>query len=584
MKNPPRLVYLRGRQPLAEQTARYLLESAGSRDLACDLVIVPTAAAGRRIRHALGASGGAWSPEFRLPMDALVAGDAQEAKAFERLAAWALSLEKARPGELFPSAEFLEAAAARLRTAAAFIRLEDELAEAGMGPQDLAEKDLPEAGRWREIAALSHRAESLLEAAGLQHPNRRKLEEARSPARTFRKITVACVPDLPTLVVRWLEAMARKGTAVEILAWAPEGVEASWDQWGRPMEVAGPFPSGRSIRAYACVADEVRGILEFFAAAKEPGDYASVLADSELAAELALAVGERGLVAYEPSGVPLSQTRAGRAAQLWKTWCGTKEFASLRTLCEDPAVASWIGEKAGLGISDVLEVLEELSAQCFARTLDQALDIHRPANRPKRQRDAEAFERRKKFLEALKGLPMGGVLPAARGCAQARGAAEVMELWDQVAASQLVPSGMREEVFGAALAEARLYEARPEAASFEIQGWLEAPWQNASRLAISGCSAGVLPALPAPEPFLPDSMRQELGLPSSQSRRLRDACMLACLTASRDPEDFLLTFSRNGPDDSPQLPSELLLQCPGGELPERILSVFQPHGGASARA
>lgn len=92
-------------------------------------------------------------------------------------------------------------------------------------------------------------------------------------------------------------------------------------------------------------------------------------------------------------------------------------------------------------------------------------------------------------------------------------------------------------------------------AALDIVGWLELHLDDAPHLAITGVIEHAVPAVLNADPFLPNALRRELGLPSNESRLGRDSYLLAALLASRDTHLFL---HRHHPDGSQTLPSRLL--------------------------
>ena len=87
------MVPLTAKNSLAAQVASVLLRGRDGSpiDLGDTLVLIPTAGAGRAIRRELSKEG-VLSPQFRLPMDALVPKNLPVASRLEREAAWATLL------------------------------------------------------------------------------------------------------------------------------------------------------------------------------------------------------------------------------------------------------------------------------------------------------------------------------------------------------------------------------------------------------------------------------------------------------------------------------------------------------------
>ena len=101
-------------------------------------------------------------------------------------------------------------------------------------------------------------------------------------------------------------------------------------------------------------------------------------------------------------------------------------------------------------------------------------------------------------------------------------------------------------------------------AALDIVGWLELHLDDAPHLAITGFIENAVPAVLNGDPFLPNTLRRELGLSSNESRMGRDSYLLSALMASRDTHLFLY---RHHPDGSQTLPSRLLYR---GDTPQKI--------------
>ena len=147
-------------EPLGAQVAAHLLAGRMEKpiDLGDTLVLIPTAGAGRAIRRELSKKG-ALSPQFRLPMDALVLSGVLVASRLEREAAWALLLDPAKRqpfASLIPQIVPLDTADDRFGVAARLCTVCDQLAEAGLDPASslLLEKLTEDAPRWSAFGKL----------------------------------------------------------------------------------------------------------------------------------------------------------------------------------------------------------------------------------------------------------------------------------------------------------------------------------------------------------------------------------------------------------------------------------------------
>ena len=114
--------------------------------------------------------------------------------------------------------------------------------------------------------------------------------------------------------------------------------------------------------------------------------------------------------------------------------------------------------------------------------------------------------------------------------------------------------------------------ADPEAV--EMVGWLELPLDDAPILAVIGVNEGHVPSSSTSDLFLPDRLRQRLGILDNTRRIARDAYAVSAMVASR--EHLLLVGGRQSESRDPLRPSRLLLSTDGGDQPSRVLSLLDP--------
>lgn len=116
----------------------------------------------------------------------------------------------------------------------------------------------------------------------------------------------------------------------------------------------------------------------------------------------------------------------------------------------------------------------------------------------------------------------------------------------------------------------------------ELLGWLELPLDTAPALIVSGFNEGHVPTSVNSDLFLPNQLRQQLGLIDNRRRYARDAYALSVLNASR--EDLTLIAGRFTADHDPLAPSRLAFATDPETMARRALRVFStPAGEEPAR-
>ncbi len=141
-------------------------------------------------------------------------------------------------------------------------------------------------------------------------------------------------------------------------------------------------------------------------------------------------------------------------------------------------------------------------------------------------------------------------------------------------ALNLSPAEMLELLLRA-LANESWYEERKDA-QIDLEGWLELPWNTARLLIITGMNEGLVPDSRLGDVFLPDSLRQKIGLRSDADRLARDAYLMTTLIESRRRDGRVCfiagAYGRGG---DPLRPSRLLFRCDDTELPARAARLFR---------
>ncbi|NLI00253.1 MAG: hypothetical protein GX446_12275 [Chthonomonadales bacterium] len=110
----------------------------------------------------------------------------------------------------------------------------------------------------------------------------------------------------------------------------------------------------------------------------------------------------------------------------------------------------------------------------------------------------------------------------------------------------------------------------------ELLNWFELAHDDAPIKAVIGMNDGRIPETAPDDAFLPDTVRQDLGLPCSRSRQARDVLYLTRLAAST-PHLALVVGTQSLTGDILR-PSRLLFACDVALLPQRAQSLFGRDG------
>jgi ATP-dependent helicase/nuclease subunit B len=118
-------------------------------------------------------------------------------------------------------------------------------------------------------------------------------------------------------------------------------------------------------------------------------------------------------------------------------------------------------------------------------------------------------------------------------------------------------------------------------------GWLELPWCPDDEIVIAGFNEGCVPENIVGHPFIPDSLRKELGISTNEAREARDSFILAQALACREEGSLSIYLHQTSSDKNVMKPSRILFNGIGDdELPGlalRLYAVTKGNEGAPAK-
>ena len=634
-------LFLAPHQPLVAAvadwlTARARLTPGGVRSLSHLLVVVPTRQAGRRLRLALAErTGGCLPPLLRLPAQLIVPAAPPErpaasaAETVGLLSRLLLGLDLQAFPNLFP-----EKGRPREKTFSWALGVARQLAElwnllqenaltmadvAARAEDLLAGEDLDiEVGRWQELARL----EELFFAQMARHKllpaplaRQQAVADPLLPEGVERLVLPALADAQPALY----PVLERLGARLEIsvLLHAPRTDDDRFDRWGRPEpsrwagEQAPTLPlRDEQIILAANSADQARLAAELFAAVPEDEEYPSLgMADDALFSELHSAFLARGLPLHNPAAYPLPASSLGRLIRQLEQLRREPKYPVLSAFLREADVMHWLEHSLApspeTAYSDVLAALDELQNAHLPQTLEDALFFCRRACEDG-GREAPARDLLRRALEAVHTLldPRGRTHPdhVTAMLQQIFGARTLQEQKPgdrELAAAAEATLSVFDSLASGALAEALddaqrslLYETLLSAAAYPLEpenaeallteGWLELPWSPSREIVITGFNDGSVPDAVVGHAFLPDRLRNGLGLTSNERRAARDAYLLQALLTSRPPGAVRLLLERVSAQNDVRKPSRLLFLCDEATLTARAKRLFRDAESAAS--
>jgi len=591
----------------------------GELDLSTTVILVPTSETGRRLREALAthtaSQDGAviapyvWHPESALgwQVDRSVLATALQ----ERLA-WIAVLSAIRMEDfasLFPVVPGMERRLWATGVAETLAGLKRSLGAGGLSFADVSSRlsDGEDAARWEELSVLEERYLKALQAFDVQDTQAVKAVRAQAPLLPpeITRLVVFAFADPPMLLRQWLQNAAVH-TSVEIYVHAPASLRDRFDAHGVPLLVdwsqgmVRPELEPEQLHLVTQPQDQARTTVELMRRIVRVENAIAVgICDTSLAPHLIGALAGEDVHAYDPAG---KQARLHPLLEMLRGWqrlVQSRTWRAFASFVRQDEVLRVVAVKHDFKESSLLSLLDDFMQKRLPSTLDEAAVLSTSTMSDKDRQEplaklhsliADILGRidawgRQPVTDALRGLLewiygarqfatesdtdrdhthlLGEAMRLAEEC---RATGE--SLGDGGAASQLFPLVLGE------LEKVPLADRRGDV-DLVLQGWLELLWEPSPGLVIAGFNDESVPGTVVADPFLPDHMREHLGLSCQASRRARDAYLLAALAAQRQKSKGLHLVVGQVNDAGDVLrPSRLLFSCNDDTLTQRVRQLF----------
>jgi ATP-dependent helicase/nuclease subunit B len=592
----PRLIHLGWDGPALPRAAEFLRERFED-DFDGVTIALPGARAGRRLEELLiGLCRPSWAPPHIATIgpitDALVRFSRPRAGGLAREIAWVEALQALPPAAL--AALCLHPPATQDFTGwtalAGQVRaLHQELAAEHKRFADLpgcALLPVRERARWQALAQAQELYADLIARCGWCDPHLERLRvlESQAPLRAPRALVLVGIAAVNGLQKELLQRAAAQGVEVLALIVAPESEAAGFDEYGFVRteawnDRAVPLDDARWRVADrpADQAEEVVSFLEAACGGQLDGRASVAVLQEEVTPFLARRLTERGSGLRPPLGRMVSETAPGRLLDALRAYLEGREPRALAALVRHPDLAAR------------LALARDPGAAC-----DEYLHERLPSRMDPGWAPVAELERLCGALAGAELLPLDA-WPQEIGKLMKEVFAQRLEREDEAGVEKI--SAALEEV--AALPEP-LAEERVGAADFlrlvmhacgretlapdvtlrglEQLGWLELTLDEAPALAVAGFQLGTAPEAVHGHPFLPESLRVALGLPTNDDRRARDVWALHVLGSVR--EALLCVSGQRGTAGDPWLPSPLVFQ--GADAAARVRAFFRAPAALAA--
>lgn len=629
MQKSTERIFLGWDRPVVEAVADHLLSGLNPPffNLSGTVVLVPTRQAARRLRATLAArsaerGGAVGGLEVVTPSWLLRLGvpELPEADSITTSAVITSMLGRLGPENfpaLFaacpeePSPEWLRGAASVVQ------RTRSALADGGLSVRDVVDRfsgDLQELDRWQDLARLEAGVSSAFTGLGFSDAclNQTRLPDTVSLPAGTACVVLAGLPDPSPLVVKILTGLASR-VQVRVLIHAPEELQDSFDDWGRPdMEIwcrreldipdeernliSTRDPEDQARKVLVCMAREAAQPLGANGKPPAPGDFAIAIPDREISAPLLSALAAAGIPAHDPAPVPFVRSRLGRLLSGLVRLLARDEYQVLHELLRHPDFLRWITTGMDKTPAQLLEAFDEVQNRFLpftARLMHEragsvgASDpgcalvfqaLEKMLGWAAKCAGPQLFEQLGAWLSAIyAGCRLDPRDPETTGFVSA--SEQLEQVFREVSACasrfpEISDSGLL-ALFSARLNALSLVPVR-EGAVLDLDGWLEMAWNNAPIAIVTGLNEGSLPEAVPADALLTVSLREKLGLYSDPQRLARDAFLLAGIIASRRKcGRTILITGRTGMGGDPRKPSRLLFRVSDEKLAGRVRDLFE---------
>lgn len=468
---------------------------------------------------------------------------------------------------------------------------------------DSAKKVLEEAlgdevERWTELAELETAFFEYLHKYGLRHrtecANLAKTAPVKLPSGIRKVVLPALVDPVPVL----FNVLERQGDELDVtvLIYGCEADGDKFDDWGRPKvdrwtSNARPALTLQDDDIIVAASDDklAKAIANDFPAAKDDKKLPSLgLCDESLFDALSAAFLGKGYELHNPEKYRLLSSSLGRIASRllllvasvdpypWDDFISLmREDDILRYLTRGEG-APWrekilegidlfrnkmlpetVATKGTWQLGNFARTSERRAVEDFAKAADKIAGLIGSA---RENGDFSAVGFLRKALSAIYTERKLSDGPGDREFAAAIDAMnEVLKGFDgDVIKSLGLDAGMQSALLRKLLADA-VYSLEPDSAEAMLtEGWLELAWSPNDKIALAGMNEGCVPDTVAGHIFLPEKLREALGLPSNDQRLARDTFLLSSILDARCAGDVRAYYSRTSDKGDIHKPSRLL--------------------------
>lgn len=475
-----------------------------------------------------------------------------------------------------------------------FLEIKTLCAQAGLSIKDAAKKISEsaniESDRWEEIEKFDESYVLSLSKISKKDPADALLEALKNPRETPETVFLAGIADAPKILFDALKKFEENGSKIFSLTIAKEALSKHFDAFGIPEENywkdkifdipngAISVPQTRIIQAQNVANDAAK----FGANAADA--CAIACEEGASAAAIARALASKNIKSFSPEGEKLSDGEIFDFLKTLSLYFSARDFDSLKTIVQKDAMLSFLKHKTNLCPKEIFETIDCYKFEKFALNPETAMKLAEEKNDTSALSLFEAINSALTPDAELNSEKIAQILQTFFAKIKTFDA-EIKEEAESISAT-LCQIKAAEEAFGKAslpetieillgAADKKTFGKIRAHGEIQMKNWLEIFWTPEPNLLIADFNDGQVPENISSDAFMPNSLREFLGIRAAKSRHARDSYFLHTILSSREKSAVKIYAPQTDFDGEPLRPSRLLLQTPKPELAARAKHLFQ---------
>jgi RecB family exonuclease len=457
-----------------------------------------------------------------------------------------------------------------------------------------------EAERWKVLSSFQEAYLGLLDTLQVWDIQTARLEAIkRRECQIDKDVFVVGTVDMTITLRSMLDQVAKRVTA---LVFAPEEWSDRFDEHGCLIpeawqSVSVPIPEERVqlVDGPGEQADMVVRRMAEFEGKYRADEITIGLADEQITPHVRRQLQQCGIASRSAAGDPVAQSAPYRLLSAVEGYVRSGRYSEFASLVRHADVYAWIERERPP--SGWLEFLDQYYSKHLQSQLGGVWSGDPDQDAEQIQALQHVYRHVEELLGPLRGRerpldqwsqPLRDLMVAIYGYRKwdrdDRHDRQALQAFEQINSQLLVhdeqiPRALLPNVDAAGAVQITLRQLQgatiipavdPEAV--ELLGWLELPLDDTPALIVCSFNEGCVPSSVNSDVFLPNSLRNHMGLQDNARRYARDAYALSALLASRSSVDLI--SARRNSDGDPLAPSRLLFATDRETIARRALKFF----------